>query len=232
MNELFYISGPMRTIPDYNHPQFMAVEKALMNHLISNKAIFQEWEITNPARSFDGDVSRNPNDYMVVDLIEAARAKVIVLLPGWEHSEGAGREIEVGKWTGSKFWLAVLSGGVWEFVELDSYPVSKRSPRAGILDEAKGLITGDRNNAYGPPTHDFQRTADALSAYGYRQTQLPIRAPNCPTCGARALKAHDVAVNILAVKLSRLMWTPNKRDSWVDIAGYAGCGYECAITED
>ena len=39
---------------------------------------------------------------------------------------------------------------------------------------------------------------------------------------------HDIAIMIIQVKTSRLMWTPAKRDSWVDIAGYAGCGYECA----
>jgi hypothetical protein len=37
---------------------------------------------------------------------------------------------------------------------------------------------------------------------------------------------------IMAVKISRLMWTPAKRDSWVDIAGYAGCGFECAVNEE
>lgn len=36
----------------------------------------------------------------------------------------------------------------------------------------------------------------------------------------------------MMVKLSRLMWTPAKRDSWVDIAGYAACGLECALHED
>lgn len=96
---------------------------------------------------------------------------------------------------------------------------ASESPRASALNEARELICGDRNNSYGPPTQDFQRSADALNAYGYR-------GPD-----GRDLQAHDVAIMIMAVKLSRLMWTPQKRDSWVDIAGYAGCGYECAIEE-
>jgi hypothetical protein len=35
----------------------------------------------------------------------------------------------------------------------------------------------------------------------------------------------------MLLKTSRLAWTPTKRDSWVDDAGYAGCGYECALEE-
>lgn len=94
------------------------------------------------------------------------------------------------------------------------------SPRASLLDEAKALVTGDRNNTYGAPTQDFDRTAGALTAMGYR-------GPN-----GRDLKAHDVAILVAMVKISRLMWTPQKRDSWADLAGYAACGYECAVTED
>jgi hypothetical protein len=93
------------------------------------------------------------------------------------------------------------------------------TPRSELLDEAKGLITGDRNNTYGDPIQDFRRTADSLNAYGYR-------GPD-----GRRLLPHDVAIIIMAVKISRLCWTPGKRDSWADIAGYAGCGYECAVRE-
>jgi uncharacterized protein DUF6378 len=93
--------------------------------------------------------------------------------------------------------------------------MSKQEPtlRSELLDEAKNLVTGDRNNAYGPPHQDFQRTAEAANAYGYR-------GPHGP------LEAHDIAILVSLVKISRLMWTPGKRDSWVDLAGYAACGYE------
>ncbi len=89
--------------------------------------------------------------------------------------------------------------------------------RESVLDEAKGLITGDRNNTYGPPHQDFQRSASAATAYGYR-------GPD-----GRELQAHDIAILVSLVKISRLMWTPGKRDSWVDMAGYAACGYECVV---
>jgi len=98
------------------------------------------------------------------------------------------------------------------------------SPRESALLEAIGLVTGDRNAAYGPPTQDFDRTAAALTAMGYRRLD-PADGFDLP------IKPHDVAVMVMQVKISRLMSTPDKRDSWVDIAGYAGCGYECTTEE-
>lgn len=91
--------------------------------------------------------------------------------------------------------------------------------RKQLLDKAIQLITGDRNNQYGPPTQDFKRTADALNALGYR-------GPD-----GRELVAHDTAVIMMVLKLSRIMWQPEKEDSWTDLAGYAGCGWECVTDE-
>lgn len=94
---------------------------------------------------------------------------------------------------------------------------SKKSPRAEMLDETRHLITGDRNNQYGPPTQDFRRTAEALTAMGYRRP------------GGKPLEPHDVAIIVSMIKISRLMWSPEKKDHWVDLAGYAACGYECVV---
>jgi len=84
--------------------------------------------------------------------------------------------------------------------------------RQALLGEAIRLVTGDRNNQYGPPTQDFDRTAILWSAY---------------LDGRRILQAHDVAAMMILLKLSRISWDPKNRDSWTDIAGYAACGYEC-----
>lgn len=106
-----------------------------------------------------------------------------------------------------------------ELVAPTSLTFATTTARGSVLDEAKGLIEGDRNNSYGPPTQDFARTAGVLNALGYR-------GPD-----GRGLEPHDVAIVVAAVKLSRLMWTPEKRDNWVDLAGYAACGFECATEE-
>lgn len=87
------------------------------------------------------------------------------------------------------------------------------SEREQLLAEVTRLITQDRNNAYGPPDQDFIRTANILNALGFTHYELPI-------------EGHHIAMVLAAVKLSRLAWGPQKRDSWVDLAGYAACGWE------
>lgn len=212
---IFYISGPMRGVPGHNYPAFMAAEVALMRQ-------YPGCTVLNPAANFDGDKTRKVNEYLTVDLEMVLRTTEIVLLPGWETSEGARREIEVAKWTGKAFWLAHQFSDPhspeWSFELLPEPPVLDESPRASALDEARQLITGDRNNQYGPPTQDFDRTAGMANAFGFR-------------VNGREMKGHDVAIFMMMLKTSRLAWAPDKRDSWVDAAGYSGCGYECAVEE-
>lgn len=87
------------------------------------------------------------------------------------------------------------------------------NPRAEVLDLANRAVNGDRNAQYGEPYHDFARTAAMLNGYfGLKDFFQP----------------HDVAAIQVMVKLSRIRQSPGKQDSWVDIAGYAACGYETA----
>jgi len=90
--------------------------------------------------------------------------------------------------------------------------------RASILAEAAELVNGDRNNQYGDPIQDFRRTADMWNAY------LGLK-------GGDRLLPHDVASMVAMVKLSRIRWSPRKRDHWADLAGYAACGYDCSVRE-
>lgn len=90
--------------------------------------------------------------------------------------------------------------------------------REVILETAKTYVLGDRNNTYGSPVQDFTRTADLWSALGFSYNGEPV-------------KAHHVAMAMASLKLSRLAWSPLHVDNWVDLAGYAACGYECAGDE-
>jgi hypothetical protein len=101
---------------------------------------------------------------------------------------------------------------------------SQLPPRAEILHEAETLVTGDRNVSYGSPVEDFGRTAGMLTSLGYRRI-----LPDDGT--VTDLVPSDVAIFVAAVKLSRLMSSREKRDNWTDLAGYAACGAECAISE-
>jgi len=83
--------------------------------------------------------------------------------------------------------------------------------RSDILKGAEELVNGDRNNQYGDPKQDFQRTADMWTAYLGTEVE-----------------PHDVAALMSLLKLSRIRWAPEKEDSWMDLAGYAACGWDCA----
>jgi hypothetical protein len=78
-----------------------------------------------------------------------------------------------------------------------------------ILQEAERITSTDRATDYGDMKASFDRIAGMWSAlFGHTFT------------------GKDVALAMLCLKISRAT-TGNKRDNWVDIAGYAKCGYAC-----
>lgn len=83
--------------------------------------------------------------------------------------------------------------------------------RGDVLDTAKGLITGNREEQYGSPQANFQRIADMWNAY----------LPEHVTIGAA-----DVAVMMTLVKIARLSNTLGHADSFIDAAGYMALGAE------
>lgn len=83
------------------------------------------------------------------------------------------------------------------------------------LTEAMRLINSDRNNEYGEPYENFRDIAEMMTVM-----LRPILKE-----GER-VSVHHVAMVMMAVKLSRMTTSPLKLDTWVDIAGYVGTGWE------
>jgi hypothetical protein len=94
-------------------------------------------------------------------------------------------------------------------------PVARRDRT--ILDEAKGLVHGDRNQAYGTPARDFGRGAGMLN--GLYKTRLEMVRDGLLD-PAQFFEAVDIPRIQICVKLSRSMHT-KRRDNWVDAAGYS-----------
>lgn len=90
--------------------------------------------------------------------------------------------------------------------------VTKRDRRQEVLVEALDIVTGARNKAYGSAEDNFQNIANLWNAY-LKTTLTTV----------------DVANMMVLLKVARLKHSPDHRDSWVDIAGYAACGAECGI---
>lgn len=79
-----------------------------------------------------------------------------------------------------------------------------------IADEAKQLVLGDRNAAYGDPRADYEATAKIWSGILAGKLKAEITP-------------EDAILMMIGVKLSRLSRNPAHRDSVVDIIGYSLC---------
>ena len=88
--------------------------------------------------------------------------------------------------------------------------------RVEALREAAKLITGDRDTQYGGPEENFGRIAKVWSMI------LGVEISN-----------EDVAMMMVGLKVARYASKSGfQPDTWVDIAGYAGCGYEVGLLEN
>lgn len=108
--------------------------------------------------------------------------------------------------------------------------------REEVLELAKSAVLGDRNAQYGEPNQDFKRTAalwnilsvarfDALTVNVGLQPDVLFF---CREQVARLDTPMSVADKMVALKLSRNTHM-QKLDNYVDIAGYAACGYEAVL---
>lgn len=83
-----------------------------------------------------------------------------------------------------------------------------------VLDAAKDIIYGDREQAYGSPRFNLDTIAQLWSVYLNRR--FPFGANRL-----MELKAEDVSQMMILLKTARLIHNPTHRDSLVDQAGYA-----------
>lgn len=96
----------------------------------------------------------------------------------------------------------------------------QKTPRREVCEEAANLIDGVRNVTYGTPTQNFTNIAEMWT------TRLRHKL------GAdTVITAADVADLMMLLKIARNI-ADVKRDNFVDIAGYAGCGWEAALAEN
>ena len=88
--------------------------------------------------------------------------------------------------------------------------------RVEALREAARIISGERNKQYGGPEENFERIAKIWEViFG-----IPV-------------SNEDVAMAMVAVKVARYASKSGYQpDTWIDIAGYAACGYEVGSLEN
>lgn len=91
--------------------------------------------------------------------------------------------------------------------------------RKELLSKAIDITEGARQQHYGSPEDNFKNIAEFWQLY-LSQRFEGIEEPE--------LRTTDVAIMMLLMKVARLVHDPHHDDSWLDIAGYAACGSQCA----
>lgn len=81
--------------------------------------------------------------------------------------------------------------------------------RAYLLDEAKRIITQDRQDIHGAPEDTFHLISEYWTCYL-----------------ANPISAADVAVMMTLMKIARLQKNPNHGDNVLDLLGYAAIAGE------
>lgn len=208
-----YVAGGMSGYPEHNFPAFRAAAKRLraMGHEVTSPVEMDE------AEGFDAETaeevppgSEQWSAFLARDVIVVASADVdaIVVLEGWEKSRGAALEVHVARELGKPIYRLDVDSFHGErdwSLEPVKAPTSYQPPTdENVCEEAIRLVHGDRGAAYGPPSEDFTRTAVIMS-----------------TILGMEVRPEQVPLLMIAVKLSRLVKSPEKRDSVADICGYA-----------
>lgn len=90
--------------------------------------------------------------------------------------------------------------------------------RGKILDDAKAIINGERQNMYGDPEDNFAAIADFWTVY-----QVHSKRKHSP--------AHDAAMKMALMKVARICTGTGGRDSYVDLCGYTALAADIAERE-
>lgn len=92
------------------------------------------------------------------------------------------------------------------------------SVRAQILNEARHIVTGERESQYGKPEDNFRMIAELWEVYLQKR---------CVAGGFYVgILPEDVAIMMALLKVARIATGAGKVDNYVDLAGYAACAGE------
>lgn len=201
-----YLAGPMRGYPLFNFPAF-DVEAARLRKL--GHTVFSPAE-RDRQDGFDPAVSKAEtiDHYMAIDLPEVCRADAVVVLPGWEKSQGCNIEVAVGAEVGKK----ILHSG-------DLFPVIQTLPSilkvTGTVGKAAEICTTGTAKEL---LHKIQPAAPNALRLGYKfckasgcLTQISYIGPDlCPKHGLRIETIPDDAnpKDLLGLKKVALRLVP------------------------
>lgn len=89
-----------------------------------------------------------------------------------------------------------------------------------MLHRAEQCVCGEREQDYGTPEDNFETIAEFWITY--------LNRACVDEEGCVYIDATDVAMMMALLKIARIAGGSGTRDSFIDLAGYAACGGECA----
>jgi hypothetical protein len=152
------------------------------------------WEVFNPAESFDGRTDLAYRDYVAADLTALRSCDAIAMLDGWDGENARG-----------SVWEREICWALLKIPVYDAASPVQPHPRESICAEADRLVATDRQAVYGHPFDDFTKTGRLWAV----------------VLGLPEVTPEQVALCMAMVKVSRLLNSPDHRDSHVDLCGYA-----------
>lgn len=92
--------------------------------------------------------------------------------------------------------------------------------RGSVLDKAKAIINGARQDQYGNPEDSFASIAKFWNAYIGCKMGLE---------GFTIIKSKDVALMMTVFKIARELHGAGKEDNMIDAAGYIGLAADMSL---
>ena len=120
--------------------------------------------------------------------------------------------------------MAEETYNIWNSSRLPPMPGQKMPPltdpplRQQLLEEALGIVNGARNTSYGEAEDNFERIAAHWRVFFKNRFGVDVD-----------ITPGDVGLLMSLMKIARLEFDPFHKDSWVDLAGYAGAGYQAQL---
>lgn len=94
--------------------------------------------------------------------------------------------------------------------------------RAKILEKAKDIVNGQRDEMYGSPENSFSAIAVLWESYFAARDIANVVTPDSDFFVGR-ISEYDVAMLMILLKIARSMKNPDNPDHYIDMAGYAAC---------
>ncbi|HXE63254.1 MAG TPA: DUF4406 domain-containing protein [Bryobacteraceae bacterium] len=205
-DQTIYIAGPMTGLPNYNFDAFNSTAAKLRH---------EGFHVLNPAETDGGSTAQSWGYYMRKALRMLVQADVVALLPGWRNSKGAQIEVYVAR---------ALDMPLVDAERLE--PIKDTpEPCESILQEAQGLVHGNRGTAYGHPAEDYACNGRIWAAL--LTHWLENHHPGILTAPIPDIDPSVACLMMTGLKATRAVKTPSLRDSFTDGAGYFECAHMC-----